>query len=376
MLAIVLLPLLLLGGLNGSATAGTGLIAPELEPIELPGPAGLLIDPNTHVPGLVSSKTPPGELSVRPDPDAAAHVAELKRRIEWTNSAHARTDVAVGVILGLLALLGVVSRSAVVARASVLYGPAAIGLGLFWRSALAIGFGALATAFVAALPRRAFVPLLFAVFAGALLVLWQWPLTASFATIGPSHRGRFYGIDNQVETMLLGPALAAGMFAAPLALFTIGWSKAGADGGGLVTYAAGYAALALRSHGRVTMRRVVVAGAVVVAVAVTVVAVDAATGGSNHVTNAIGPDLPGDIAHRWRVSYDTATRNVGLMIMFLSGIGLLAMVALARPREVLVDAMLIAIGVSFLVNDSPEDVALWGALGAMALLGFARTRVG
>jgi hypothetical protein len=38
--------------------------------------------------------------------------------------------------------------------------------------------------------------------------------------------------------------------------------------------------------------------------------------------------------------------------------------------------MLAALVVSFLVNDTPEDVALWGALGAIALLGWARSRVG
>ena len=342
----------------------------------LPGPDGLLIDPNTRVPGLVSAKTPRSELTVRADPQAAAHVAALKARIKRTNSAHARTNIVVGIVLGLLALLGVLSRSALVARASILYGPAVLALGLAWRSALAIGFGALALALAAAVPRRAFVPLLVACFAAGLLVLWQWPYTASFATIGPAHHLRFYGVTNQVETMLLAPALAAGFVAAPLALVAVGWSRAGADGGGLVTYATGYAVLALRSYGRVTVRRAAIAGAVALAVAVAFVAVDAASGGSSHVTGALGGGLPGDIAHRWRLSYDNATRNAGLIVMFVSGIALLACVALARPRTALVDAMLIAVGVSFLVNDTPQDVALWGALGAIALLGFARTRVG
>jgi hypothetical protein len=344
--------------------------------IELPGPQGLLVDPNTRVPGLVAEKTPASELTVRPDAQAEAHVAALKDRIISVNHAHARTNVAVGVILGLLALLGVLSRSALVARASVLYGPVTLGLGLAWRSALAIGFGALGIALAAAIPRRLFIPLLFGVLAGALLVLWQWPLTASFATIGPAHHGRFYGMTNQVETMLLGPALAAGLYAAPLALVTVAWSRAGADGGGAVTYLAGYATLALRSYGRITLRRGAVAAVAVAALAFAVVGVDAATGGSSHVTRSLGGGLPGDLAHRWRLSYDNATNNVGLMIMFVSGMLLLVCVALARPRPPVVDAMLVALVVSFVVNDTPEDVALWGALGAIALLGWARSRVG
>ena len=86
------------------------------------------------------------------------------------------------------------------------------------------------------------------------------------------------------------------------------------------------------------------------------------------MTRSLGGGLPGDLAHRWRLSYDNATNNVGLIIMFVSGISLLVCVALARPRPALV--------VSFVVNDTPEDVALWGALGAIALLGWARSRVG
>ena len=374
--AIVLLPILLVGALNGNATAAIGLRAPDFVRIEVPGPPGLLVDPNTRIPGLVAEETPASELTVRPDPHAEAHVAALRARIVSVNHAHARTNVALGVILGLLALLGVLSRAAVIARASVLYAPAALGLGLAWRSALAIGFGALAIAFVAAIPRRLFAPLLFGVLAGALLVLWRWPTTASFATIGPAHHGRFYGMTNQVETMLLAPALAAGLFAAPLALVTVAWSKAGADGGGAVTYLTGYAVLALRSYGHVTLRRAAVAAVAVVVIAFAVVGVDAATGGSSHVTHSIGGGLPGDLAHRWRLSWDNATKNVGLIIMFVSGVLLLVAVALARPRPAVVDAMLAALVVSFVVNDTPEDVALWGALGAIALLGWARSRVG
>ena len=375
-LLIVLSPVLVLWALNDRATAAVGLVAPGLHTIQLPG-EGIVIDPNTHIPGLVAAKTPRSELTVRADPRAAAHVAELKADLREAHEARARASAAVGVILGLLALLAAVIRSRVLARAAVLYAPAAIALGLGWRSSLAIGFGALGLALVAGVSRRAFVPLLVVVFAGALLVLWQWPVTNALATIGPHPDGghRFYGVTNQVETMLLAPALAGGLVVAPLALVAVGWSKAGADGGGLVTYAAGYAMLALRRFGRITPRRVAVAVAVVLAGGLLLVALDATTGGSSHVTHAIGGGLPGDLAHRWRVSYDGATHSVGAFIMFASGVALLVLVALIRPRPPLVDAMLVALVVSFIVNDTPQDVALWGALGAISLLALERSRV-
>jgi hypothetical protein len=363
--------------LNGTATAAVGLKAPGLGPVHVPG-QGIVVDPNTHIPGLVAAKTPRDELGVRADPHPAATIAALRARIKSAHDARAATSVAVGVTLGLLALVAIVSQSALLARASVLYAPAAIGLGLAWRSALAIGFGALALALFAGLSRRAFVPLLVLVFAGALLVLWHWPVTNALSTIGPHPDGghRFYGVTNQVETMLLAPALAGAPFAAPLALVAIGWSGAGADGGGLITYAAGYAMLALRAYGRLTVRRVAVAIVVVLAVGIALVGVDAATGGSSHVTHALGSGgIFGDLAHRWRVSYDGATRNVGAFIEFISGIALLVLVARARRRPPLVDAMLVALVVSFVVNDTPQDVALWGALGAMSLLALERSRV-
>jgi len=373
---IVLLPLLLLGPLNGRATAAVGLVAPGLTPIQLPG-RGIVVDPNTRIPGLVSAKTPRSELTVRPDRDAPADVADLKADLNEARDARAGTNVAVGVILGVLALIAVVTRSGVLARAAVLYAPAAIGLGLAWRSPAAIGLVALALALTAGLPQRIFVPLLFFVFAAALIVQWHWPVTNALATIGPHPDGghRFYGVTNQVETMLLAPALAGGLLLAPLALVAVGWSRAGADGGGIATYGAGYAMLALRSYGRLTLRRLAVASAIVVAGGLLFVAVDAATGGSSHVTHAVGHDLPGDLAHRWRVSYDGATRSAGAFIMFASGIALLVAVARVRPRPSLVDAMLVALAVSFVVNDTPQDVALWGALGAMALLAYGRSRV-
>jgi hypothetical protein len=364
--------------LNGSATAAVGLVAPVDGTRIHAGPPGLLIDPNTRIPGLVAKVTPRSELSVRPDPNPEATVNALEAGLRRSHDARAAANVVVASLLGLLALLAIGSRSRFVARASVLYAPAAIGFGLVWRSSLAIGFGALALAFVAALFPRAFKPLLIACFGAALLVLWHWPVTNALATIGPHPDGghRFYGVTNQVETMLLAPALVAGLAAAPLVLMTIGWSKTGADGGGLIVYAAGYATSILQRFGRVTPRRAALGIAAVIALWVALVAVDAATGGSSHVTRSLGTGLPGDVAHRLNVSYHGVTRSFGAFLMFAFGFFLLALLVRVRDRPPLLNAMLVALAVSFVANDTPTDVALWGALGAMTVLGFERARVG
>jgi hypothetical protein len=62
--------------------------------------------------------------------------------------------------------------------------------------------------------------------------------------------------------------------------------------------------------------------------------------------------------------------------MFAFGLVLLALVVRVRDRPPLVNAMLVALAVSFVVNDTPTDVALWGSLGAQTVLGFVRSHVG
>ena len=368
--------MLLTGALNGTATAADGLSAPGLEHIQRLDRDGLLIDPNTRVPGLVAAKTPDAELRVRPDPLAARHVAELKAKLEEAHDARAHANVALGVLIGMLTLLALGARSAYLARAAVLASPAMIALGLAWRSTIALFVGALLLALVFALPQRAFRFLCGGVLAGALLVLWQWPVTNALATIGPHPDGgrRFYGVTNQVETLLLPSALIAGLVAAPIALVAIGWSKAGADGGGLLVFAAGYATLALRAYGRLTVKRVLVAVAVVAVLGAALVALDAATGGSSHVTRALDTGLPGDLAHRIHVSEQGATRSFGSFAMFAVGVAILLLLARIRPRPATLDAMLVALALSLVVNDTPQDVMFWGALGSLTILAWERTR--
>jgi hypothetical protein len=54
----------------------------------------------------------------------------------------------------------------------------------------------------------------------------------------------------------------------------------------------------------------------------------------------------------------------------------LVWLAARRPRHTVVDAMLVALAVSLVVNDTPQDVATFGALGTLALLSFRRTASG
>ena len=102
-----------------------------------------------------------------------------------------------------------------------------------------------------------------AILGAYLLALGLDAETVALSPFGPSQSGRFYGINNLLETMLLAPALVgaavlgrAGILVAALAFVTIGGNRFGADGGGIVVLAAGYLVLWLRLRGeRLTWRR-------------------------------------------------------------------------------------------------------------------------
>ena len=241
------------------------------------------------------------------------------------------------------------------------------------------------TALLATLPRRRMVPLAVAAFFAAfLLVLVFAPETSSLAVLGPrpDGGGRFYGMTNQVETLLLAPLLAALVVGGlrwlvplgALALVTVGWSKAGADGGGLVVYTVALAALALRLRPvPLTWRRAAAAAAVVVAVVAAAIGLDAAFGGSSHVTDAVGAgpgSLLGDLGHRLHLSWAVLTKAPHNVVLFIVSLVALVWIGTRRPRRAAVDAMLVALFVSLLVNDTPVDVIGLGALGCLALLRF------
>jgi len=135
--------------------------------------------------------------------------------------------------------------------------------------------------------------------------------------------------------------------------------------------AAGYLFLWLRLRGvALTARNVVLAGAGAIVAGLALVGLDAAVGGSSHVTRTIGDGpgaLFGELAHRWRVSLDGYVANWQATAIITFSLLVLVWIALRRPRFSTVDAVLVALAVSLLVNDSPRDVVSYGALSCAAL---------
>jgi len=224
--------------------------------------------------------------------------------------------------------------------------------------------------------------------AAYLVVFAVWPEVNSLAAIGarPDGGGRFYGAGNLTETVLLAISLEAAALLGrrailpvlALALVTIGWSRAGADGGGIVVFLAAFGVLAVRMYQvRVTPKRVALALVAGIALVAALVGLDAATGGSSHVTHAFrtGPvSLAQELAHRVHISASSIATGWSEAIVFSVSIVALAVLGSRRPRFPAGDALLAGIAVSLLVNDSPGDVASAGALSYAVLWAYERVR--
>jgi hypothetical protein len=373
-----------------------------------PGYRGLLTSTATRLPGLISIADVASSVKAlrsgdeprirsKPSADPAARLAELDRRL---GQAHDARNWATLVLVGLLTALGLLAlgtRSAALARAAFLSPAscvaAAVALSALdvrtpWTAVLGVallGGGAALGAGLLLPPRLPMALALAALFAFLFTVMWARPEWNTLAVIGPhpDGGGRFFGITNEVETILLAPALALGALAGPALVPVVGLlvaagvaaSEVGADGGGLVVYLAGFLVLWLRLR-RVPATQAVAATAVSAAAALLLVGIDAATGGSSHVTHAVGGgpgSLLGDLGHRLHLSGASLVSSWNAALLFSLSICALVWLGLRRPRLAVLDALLAALVVSLLVNDTPADVAGFGALSALLLWVWARS---
>jgi cytochrome c551/c552 len=322
-------------------------------------------------PAIHSVPGRPGDLQALDE-----RMARMHRDRGWTMVALVTTYIG---LLVFAPAAAVVASAAAITASLVL---SAVGATQLWLVITAMVALTVALA-VGVSTRRRLIPVAVGLFLVAYLAVLVWsPETNSLGVLGarPDGGGRFYGIGNQLETLLLVPVLAAVAaarlrWAVPLAalgLVTVGWSKAGADGGGLVVLAAGLGVLVLRSsQTALTWRRAAVTAAAAIAVVAALIGIDAAAGGASHVTHAAGSgSLVGDMGHRLHLSWASVTRAWYPAALFLGCVAVLGWIATRQPRRPAVDAMLVAVAVSLLVNDTPVDVILLGTLGCLALLRF------
>jgi hypothetical protein len=375
-------------------------------PIAIAGPGyeGLLVSDRTRVPGLVSiydvkptvealeeGREPP--VTSRAEPNVRERLDALDTRLHVLDDSRTPAGLALAALMLAFALLARARRSAFWARASLLTVPVGLSTALAL-SALEVTEPATVVAILAVITAAgalvlarftrnpfAFAAALLAIFPIYLFVLAISTETSSLAVIGPrpENGGRFYGFNNQLETLVLAPALLGAYLLGSrllpavglLALVTVGASFAGADGGGLLVLLAGFLFLWLRLRGvPLTARNLALTAAAVVVLGLVLVGLDAAFGGESHVTRSIGggPDqLAEDIGDRLVASAKGVVSTWHSALVVGASIPVLVWVGLRRPRYAALDALLVALAVSLIVNDAPREVSGFGALSALAL---------
>ncbi|MEY2569535.1 MAG: hypothetical protein QOE35_4064, partial [Actinomycetota bacterium] len=148
------------------------------------------------------------------------------------------------------------------------------------------------------------------------------------SVIGPSvaSGSRFYGISNELEPVIPVVALAGlaalttwrrweavpravvyGVLGAVVAV-VVGWGRLGADVGGVVTVAAGFAGGVAFGTGRLTRRRIAVLVAVPVVAVVALVGLDLVSRGGDHLSNNLSrsggrTDMWELVARRYQLAF-------------------------------------------------------------------------
>ncbi len=128
---------------------------------------------------------------------------------------------------------------------------------------------------------------------------------------------------------------------------------------------------------RLTPLRVVAGIAAVLVLGLAIVGADALLGGSSHVTDAVGGGpgtLLDDLDRRLRISWAGATSAAHTAFLCLLSLGGLVWLGIRGRERPTVVAMLVGIGISLAVNDTPVDVLGYGALGCLALTAWEESR--
>lgn len=326
------------------------------------GAEGVLTSDSTRIRGLVSlADVATGRVRWEPDDNPAATLETLDRRIDRND----RIRLPLSILAGGIAYLVALWRPRWGPRVFLLALAGNLWLAGWWLVALvALGAVALPLGVACAATLSAY-----------LLVLGLDPESIALSPFGPSQAGRFYGVSNLLETFLLVPALIGavtlgrlGAVVAALAVVTVAGNRFGADGGGLLVLLAAYGVLALRMlRIRLTPARGLVLGAAAIGLGAALVGLDALLGGSSHVTAAVGSgpgDVLSDIDSRLEASARRTFAGIGPAFAVVASLAAAAWVATRRPRSPITDALVAALLVSLVVNDTPGDVL---GVGAAAL---------
>jgi hypothetical protein len=365
---------------------------------------GLLTSPTTHIPGLVSivdiAPTAQGghqfaTLSWTPSKpgNALGQLSRLDNAIHANNRLKfAALFILAGVLLAL-ALLGL--RAAVTAVPAALLVNLALGMGQISNEVLlcaAISAGTVLVAYALSRLCRSESALLalyggvVALYAVVMVTRPEWQAVNPF---GPTQNSRFWGIGNQIETLLLAPLLA-GAFLARRRFGVLGFAvfgvfglvvmtdnRLGADGGGAIALGVALAVLGTRLF-KLGARGFVGLLASAAFAVLWIVSQGLAVRGPNHLRSAFtghGAGLISSLGSRVQLSYLPALHAWQMVVPLLFVLGVAFALAWRFARERSTRDILLAFGVaivtSLLVNDSAAyeltaGIAVVGALARFA----------
>jgi hypothetical protein len=362
---------------------------------------GLLTSPTTRIPGLVSivDVAPTalgravGGMSWAPSSAAVAHLDRLDAQIHGEDRLkYAGLFIATAIAM-LLALLG--RRAARTAIPAALL--ASLALGAFHVTneivivALFTSLSALGTLWLARVCRDdlALLGLIVFVLLAYLVVFVKRPEWAAVTPLGPDQNLRFWGIGDQIGTLLFAPLLMGALIARQrlgwigfaafslLALFVMTDNRLGANGGGAIGLGLALAVLGVRLSRRgmpAFLGALAATGAIVFAI----VQHGLASPGPNHLRSAFGSGISGfvDVAvNRVPLVYAPAVHEWPLTLplaVLLVAAGVLAfrMTPTRAARDLLL-ALATGVIASLLINDATGFMLAGGIACASAAARFA-----
>jgi hypothetical protein len=360
---------------------------------------GLLTSPTTHIPGLVSIVDieptdvpghPTTTLSWTPSSDALATLGHLSR-LDHAIAANNRLKFPALLILAgvLLALALLRLRAAVTAVPAALLVNLVLGMGQVSNEVAlcaAVSAGTVLLAFALARLCRSEAALL-ALYGGVValyaFVMVRRPEWQAVNPFGPTQNSRFWGIGNQVETLLLAPLLAGAFLArrrfgimgfvlfGAFGLFVMTDNRLGADGGGAIALGIALAVLGTRLF-RLGVRGFVGLLASAAFAVLWIVSRGLAERGPNHLRSAFsdhGAGLLASLESRVPLSYLPALHAWELVVPLLLVLAVSFWLAWRVARERSTRDVLLAFGVAIVTSLLVNDSAAYELAGAIAVVG-------
>jgi hypothetical protein len=361
---------------------------------------GLLTSPTTHIPGLVSIVDiaptalpghPSTALGWKPSKNAVTQLSRLGHSIHSNNRLKfAALFILAGVLLAL-ALLGL--RASVTAVQAALLVNLSLGMGQVSYEVLlcaAISAGTVLVALALARLCRSESALLalyggvVALYAFVMVTRPEWQAVNLF---GPTQNSRFWGIGNQVETLLLAPLLA-GAFLARRRFGILGFvvfgvfglvvmtdNRLGADGGGAIALGIALAVLGARLF-KLGARGFLGLLASAAFAVLWIVSQGLAHPGPNHLRSAFadhGAGLFSSLASRVPLSYLPALHAWQMVVPLLFVLAVAFALAWRFARQESTRDLLLAFGVAIVTSLLVNDSAAYEITAGIAVVGaFAR----